>query len=168
MLNPLSGIPVLDLLIQEVSSLLLDEDSEKREPVENRGPYPSPEPVKITRAVIWSHHIASSLKRRDILNWSRELNLGGFSRPGWPGTVVIEGEEADVHEFETKLKALQWAALQVRGEENGMERLFAGDHKGVVEVETIGEVVSGLRGCQAGLQEGERLVEWFLGEMKIK
>ncbi|KAI5783183.1 hypothetical protein DFH27DRAFT_276748 [Peziza echinospora] len=162
------GIPILDLLIQEVSLLLPEEDSEKLEPVENCGPSPSPKPVKITRAVIWSHHIASSLKRRDILNWSRELGLGGFSRPGWPGAVVIEGEEADVREFEARLKALQWAALQVRGEEHGTERLFAGEHNGVVEVETIGEVVSGLRGCQAGLQEGERLAAWFLGEMKIK
>ena len=31
------------------------------------------------------HHIKSLAKRKHIVEWGKELNLGGFSKPGYPG-----------------------------------------------------------------------------------
>ncbi|KAK3061072.1 hypothetical protein LTS18_007082, partial [Coniosporium uncinatum] len=72
---------------------------------------------RIKRVVIWSHHLLATSKRRDILTWSKELHLSGFSRPGYPGAVFVEGEVESVDEFVRRLKALRWQALQVRAEE---------------------------------------------------
>ena len=33
--------------------------------------------------LLWFHHIRSPKKRRDIINWARELGLGGQCKPGW-------------------------------------------------------------------------------------
>ena len=38
-----------------------------------------------TRLWIYSHHIYSKFKRRDIIDWATELSLNGFSMPGKPG-----------------------------------------------------------------------------------
>ena len=37
------------------------------------------------RLWIYSHHIYSKFKRRDIVDWASELGLHGFSMPGKPG-----------------------------------------------------------------------------------
>lgn len=54
------------------------------------------------------HHIASLHKRKCIVGWARELRLGGYSKPGWPGVVVVEGEAADAEEFVQRVRSLQW------------------------------------------------------------
>ena len=45
---------------------------------------------------IISHHIRSPIKRRLILEWSKELELTGCYMPGRPGLVIVEGEETKV------------------------------------------------------------------------
>ncbi|KAK3079648.1 hypothetical protein LTS18_004317 [Coniosporium uncinatum] len=121
----------------------------------------------IKRVVIWSHHLLATSKRRDILTWSKELHLSGFSRPGYPGAVFAEGEVESVDEFVRRLKALRWQALQVRAEEVGGERLCRDDAggegggQGVKEVEGLGDVVEGLG------RWGEGVREMFLDGMKI-
>ncbi|KAF8461703.1 hypothetical protein BDZ91DRAFT_850925 [Kalaharituber pfeilii] len=164
------GFPLLDTLIPTISSLLPCKPSEqgaKQDTTPQVGNSATCQQT-ISRAVIWSHHIRSPHKRRDIVTWSKELRLDGFSRPGWPGAVIVEGDQRNVHEFIVRLKGLTWQALQVRGEESGTERLLEGGGKGVTEVEAIGEIVTGLKECRAGPAEGQRLAEWFLEEMKIK
>ena len=43
--------------------------------------------------LLWFHHIKSQTKRRDIVDWARELGLRGFCKPGYPGIIVCEGEQ---------------------------------------------------------------------------
>lgn len=76
---------------------------------------------------------------------------------------MVEGEKDDVDEFETRIKALRWQALQVRGEEVGEGRVLVRDGKavGFKEVEGLDDVVRGLKECE------ERLGEWFLEGMRI-
>ena len=45
----------------------------------------SKEETSFTRLWIYSHHIYSKFKRRDIVDWAGELKLKGFSMPGKPG-----------------------------------------------------------------------------------
>lgn len=71
----------------------------------------------ILRAVIWFHHIKSQTKRKLILQWGREFDLSGFSKPGAPGVVLIEGRAGDVREHIARVRSLQWQAMQVRAEE---------------------------------------------------
>ena len=47
----------------------------------------------LTRLWIYSHHIYNKDKRKCILEWARELNLSGFSMPGKPGVVCVEGPQ---------------------------------------------------------------------------
>lgn len=132
----------------------------------------------IKRTLLWSHHLLATSKRKAILTWSRELCLGGYSRPGYPGAIFVEGEIANVDEFVRRMKALKWQALQVRAEEvvrggngNGSSggtkrgRICGDGSEGVVEVESLGEVVDGLR--KRGDDGDDDVAEMFLRGMKI-
>ncbi|KAF8423053.1 hypothetical protein EV426DRAFT_534605 [Tirmania nivea] len=145
-----AGAPLSDLLISAISVFL------------------SPIREGICRALIWSHHLLSTQKRKNILAWSKELMLGGVSRPGYLGVILAEGEKNNVQELMTRLKSLSWQALQVRHEECRNEWLLGDDGRCVVEVEAVSEIVKGLKGCPAGPKEGDRLSKWFLEKMKIK
>ncbi|OWK00555.1 hypothetical protein Celaphus_00019455 [Cervus elaphus hippelaphus] len=41
----------------------------------------------LTRLWIYSHHIYNKYKRKNILEWAKELSLSGFSMPGKPGVA---------------------------------------------------------------------------------
>lgn len=45
----------------------------------------------IARRLIWFHHILSTTKRKCIINWGSELELGGYCVPGHPGVLICEG-----------------------------------------------------------------------------
>lgn len=172
------GTEVLDLLVSDFAALLPDltrpasrtsnHDSAPTDPStsttsSSRSAGAKP---KIKRVVIWSHHLLATSKRRDILSWSRELDLCGYSRPGYPGAVFAEGDEDAVDDFVQRLKALRWQALQVRAEETGETRLLAGlarggGASGVEEVEGLGEIVEALR------KRDEACAKLFLDGMKI-
>lgn len=119
--------------------------------------------VTTKRLLLWSHHLLATSKRKDIVTWSRELRLGGFSRPGYPGAIFIEGLSGDVDEFVTRIKALRWQALQVRAEESDEhgKRVCGDGREGVVEVEGLGEIVEGLKRVDA------RVADLFMEGMKI-
>ena len=132
----------------------------------------------IKRTLIWSHHLLATSKRKAILTWSRELCLGGYSRPGYPGAVFVEGEIENVDEFVRRMKALKWQALQVRAEEvvgggTGRSgnlkrgRICGAGLEGVVEVESLGEVVDGLRKRGDDGDDGDDVADMFLRGMKI-
>lgn len=125
------------------------------------------------RILIWTHHLLSTSKRKSILAWSRSLSLSGFSRPGYPGAIVVEGPVSSVDEFERLIKGMKWQALQVRAEETSQESLFVtaartgedgggqAGHAGMQEVEELRDVVRGLEAFE------ERLGAWFLEGMRI-
>lgn len=52
-----------------------------------------------TRLWIYSHHIYNKSKRKNILEWAKELQLTGFSMPGKPGVVCVEGLQDACEEF---------------------------------------------------------------------
>ena len=70
-----------------------------------------------SRLWIYSHHIYNTEKRKNIVHWAEELHLNGFSLPGKPGIICIEGRESDVDEYWTRLRRLTWKRLQVKEKE---------------------------------------------------
>lgn len=68
-------------------------------------PAPKKEPASprlqesFSRLWIYSHHIYNKSKRKNILEWSKELGLSGFSMPGKPGIVCVEGAQSACEEF---------------------------------------------------------------------
>ncbi|CAI5720190.1 unnamed protein product [Peronospora destructor] len=57
-------------------------------------------PMVLGRRAIYFHHIIAFTKRRVVKEWALELQLGGCSKIGWPGVVIVEGVEDDVQEYE--------------------------------------------------------------------
>uniref|UniRef100_A0A3Q2CQ63 RWD domain containing 2B n=1 Tax=Cyprinodon variegatus TaxID=28743 RepID=A0A3Q2CQ63_CYPVA len=58
-----------------------------------------PSQEAFSRLWIYSHHIYNKSKRKNILEWSKELGLSGFSMPGKPGIVCVEGPKSACEEF---------------------------------------------------------------------
>lgn len=52
-----------------------------------------------TRLWIYSHHIYNKQKRKNIVDWANELSLSGFSMPGKPGIICVEGLQSICEEF---------------------------------------------------------------------
>lgn len=61
------------------------------------------EDVVFTRLWIYSHHIYNKQKRKNIIEWSKELSLSGFCMPGKPGVVCVEGLQSSCEEFWSRL-----------------------------------------------------------------
>lgn len=71
-----------------------------------------------TRLWIYSHHIYNKSKRKNILDWARELELSGFSMPGKPGIVCVEGLQDTCEEFWARVKVLTWKHIMIRHQED--------------------------------------------------
>ena len=89
--------------------------------VNEQSPKPTKSPLDsresahtFSRVWIYSHHIYSTVKRKNILNWAEELKLTGFSLPGKPGVVFAEGSTGSVDEYYSRLKALNWKRLSCK------------------------------------------------------
>ena len=84
----------------------------------------------LKKGAIWlyMHHIYSKNKRKDIINWADELELTGFSLPGKPGVVYVEGDMNNVDEYFSRLKRLQWKRMSCVcreiNEANDWKRIF--------------------------------------------
>lgn len=77
-----------------------------------------PVDLTFTRLWIYSHHIYNKCKRRNILEWARELSLSGFSMPGKPGVVCVEGPQSACEEFWSRLRKLNWKRILIRHRED--------------------------------------------------
>jgi len=71
-----------------------------------------------TRYFIYVHHIYSVEKRRNIIDWARELDLGGFCMPGKPGILICEGNQSNVEEYWRRLRSMNWYKIQIREHHN--------------------------------------------------
>uniref|UniRef100_A0A2K5MYY9 RWD domain-containing protein n=2 Tax=Cercocebus atys TaxID=9531 RepID=A0A2K5MYY9_CERAT len=71
-----------------------------------------------TRVWIYSHHIYNKCKRKNILEWAKELSLSGFSMPGKPGVVCVEGPQSACEEFWSRLRKLNWKRILIRHRED--------------------------------------------------
>ncbi|KAF4677486.1 RWD domain containing [Perkinsus chesapeaki] len=74
-------------------------------------------PPILGRRIIFFHHIRSPYKRRCIQQWAKELRLGGMSKIGFPGCIVVEGDEQDVTDYVNMVYKLNWRYMDVRGDE---------------------------------------------------
>lgn len=89
-------------------------------PVDDIETQPCDAPKEIMcRMWIYSHHIYNKFKRREILDSAKGLNLTGFSLPGKPGFICLEGVKRDCNEFFQHLKQMSWKKLSLVREETG-------------------------------------------------
>lgn len=77
-------------------------------------PMPAEPVIEMERLWIYSHHLKSSTKRADILKLAHELNLTGFSKPGKPGIICIEGEKGNTQEFWKCIRQWAWQRITLR------------------------------------------------------
>ena len=73
--------------------------------------------VKFLRLWIYSHHIYSKIKRKDILDLSNEFQLSGFCMPGKPGIICMEGAENNCIDAWNIIKSWNWKKINVRHQE---------------------------------------------------
>lgn len=76
--------------------------------------YEQPGELCFARYWIYSHHIYSKLKRRDIINLAKEHSLTGFCLPGKPGIVCIEGIRTDCELWWQKIKVMNWHKILIK------------------------------------------------------
>lgn len=79
---------------------------------------PNPiERIEMERLWIHSHHLKSNTKRQEIVRLAKVLDLSGFSRPGKPGIICVEGRKVDAQEFWRTVRQWCWQKIQVRKSE---------------------------------------------------
>lgn len=79
----------------------------------------------VKRVFVSFHHLYSSKKRKDILRLARGGGLGGFSMPGRPGALVVEGRARDVDACLSEVRRWPWQRISTRREEMAARRAFA-------------------------------------------
>lgn len=52
-----------------------------------------------------------------MIECARHYDLGGFSKHGYPGICIVEGELSNVLGFVRDIQQLRWKQMVVRGEE---------------------------------------------------
>lgn len=70
--------------------------------------------VEMERLWIYSHHLKSTTKRQDIIRMAKELDLSGFSKPGKPGIICVEGHKVDTQEFWKCIRQWTWQRITIR------------------------------------------------------
>lgn len=101
----------------------IDKDS-KKDSLSDTTKEVKPENNTLISLWLYMHHIYSKHKRKDIQNWSHDYDLTGFSLPGKPGVVYIEGLEANVDAYFDRLKSLPWKSIKCRTREIICKRVF--------------------------------------------
>ncbi|XP_014108791.1 PREDICTED: RWD domain-containing protein 2B isoform X2 [Pseudopodoces humilis] len=76
------------------------------------------EVTMFTRLWIYSHHIYNKQKRKNIIDWAKELSLSGFCMPGKPGVVCVEGLQSSCEEFWSRVRRLTWKRILIRHRED--------------------------------------------------
>ncbi|NXS18747.1 RWD2B protein, partial [Mystacornis crossleyi] len=77
-----------------------------------------PRVTVFTRLWIYSHHIYNKQKRKNIIDWAKELSLSGFCMPGKPGVVCVEGLQSSCEEFWSRVRRLTWKRILIRHRED--------------------------------------------------
>jgi len=93
---------------------------------------------RFSRYWIYSHHIYSKIKRKDILDMSREYDVTGFCLPGKPGIICIEGDSKNCSDWWSVVRNWNWKrlSLKIQEEEDGA----ADDKRKFFGFSEIGEV----------------------------
>jgi len=77
-----------------------------------------PTEINFSRLWIYSHHIYNREKRRTLLDAARELDLTGFSAPGKPGVICVEGRKSNADDFWQQIRRLQWQRITLSHRED--------------------------------------------------
>lgn len=75
------------------------------------------EVVEFERLWIYSHHIKSKTKRKNIVQTANDLDLTGFIRPGKPGVICVEGLKTNTSEFWKIIRSWNWQKITIRTNE---------------------------------------------------
>ncbi|KAJ6633706.1 RWD domain-containing protein 2A [Pseudolycoriella hygida] len=73
--------------------------------------------IEFERMWIYSHHLKSKTKRQEIVKSARQLDLSGFSRPGKPGIICVEGWKKNTEEFWKYIRSMNWQKITIRKSE---------------------------------------------------
>ncbi|KHN71644.1 RWD domain-containing protein 2B, partial [Toxocara canis] len=66
---------------------------------------------------IYSHHLRSNVKRKNIEAIAKMLCLNGFSSPGKPGIIIVEGTRKDCQKFWEQIRVWNWKHIAIRHKE---------------------------------------------------
>jgi len=70
-------------------------------------------PANYSRLWIHSHHIYNEKKRKFIVDNADNLSLKGFSLPGKPGFICVEGDKTACEEFWSRVRQLSWQKISL-------------------------------------------------------
>lgn len=104
---------VLSWLQEEVEDILKEDNKEFESNEISKEDKTEDDLVDFERLWIYSHHIKSKTKRQEIVNQSRNLHLTGFSRPGKPGIMCVEGLKECTQEFWRIIKSMRWQKISI-------------------------------------------------------
>ncbi|EZA51707.1 hypothetical protein DMN91_003659 [Ooceraea biroi] len=88
--------------------------ADKRSDVPNRGNTDDQTAVVFARYWIYSHHIYSKFKRRDVASLARENSITGFCLAGKPGIICMEGTLEDCDYCWQKIKVMNWQRILIK------------------------------------------------------
>eukprot|EP00090_Calanus_glacialis_P013811 TRINITY_DN22461_c0_g1_i1.p1 TRINITY_DN22461_c0_g1~~TRINITY_DN22461_c0_g1_i1.p1 ORF type:complete len:301 (+),score=87.20 TRINITY_DN22461_c0_g1_i1:34-903(+) len=74
--------------------------------------------TKFSRLWIYSHHLYSKIKRKDILDLAPEFCLTGFSMPGKPGVICVEGVAQNCADWWSLVRHWNWKKINVKIQED--------------------------------------------------
>lgn len=66
-----------------------------------------------SRLWIYSHHIYNKVKRKSIVDLANDLGLTGFSVPGKPGIICVEGNQKNSEDFWHRIRSMQWKKISL-------------------------------------------------------
>ncbi|CAL4125277.1 unnamed protein product, partial [Meganyctiphanes norvegica] len=73
--------------------------------------------IKFARLWIYSHHLYSKTKRKDILDMANEFDLSGFSLAGKPGIICVEGLSRNTDDWWTRVRTWNWQKIVCKNRE---------------------------------------------------
>jgi len=76
------------------------------------------------RVWIHSHHIYNKHKRKFLVDTADQLSLSGFSCPGKPGFICVEGHEVDCDEYWARVRQLTWQKINLISKEVNVKTAF--------------------------------------------
>ncbi|GJQ87582.1 hypothetical protein Trydic_g17424 [Trypoxylus dichotomus] len=79
---------------------------------------------KMIRYWIYSHHIYSKTKRREIVSLANTLEITGFCMAGKPGIICVEGNKSDCDEWWLNIKSMTWKRIFCKVTEDIENRKF--------------------------------------------
>ncbi len=73
---------------------------------------------RFSRLWIYSHHIYSKTKRKNILSLASDFELTGFCMPGKPGIICLEGVSRNCAEVWLAIRGWNWKKINVKIQED--------------------------------------------------